>query len=125
MSESSGPTAPKKPLLSDRAYATLKHSATIVLPALSALYFALAQIWHFQDTEQVMATIAAVNTAVGAFVGVSTAAYNKSDAKYVGTLTRTEMPDKTLYSLNLNDDAPALNTMDSVTFKVTDNPAGE
>src|SRR5438094_2903482 len=106
MSVSSHHHAPaKQPLLSDRSYTTLKHSAAIALPALSALYFALSQIWHLPHTEQVMASIAALNTAVGTLVGVSTLTYNKSDAKYVGTLVRTETPDQTLYSLDLNQDA--------------------
>jgi hypothetical protein len=120
MSESSGQTAAKKPLLSDGAYATLKHSAAIVLPALSALYFALSQIWHFPHAEQVMATIAAFNTAVGALVGISAMSYNKSDAKYVGTLVRSETDDRILYSLQLNDDAPALDHLTEANFKVAD-----
>jgi len=79
MSVSSHHHAPaKQPLLSDRSYTTLKHSAAIALPALSALYFALSQIWHLPHTEQVMASIAALNTAVGTLVGVSTLTYNKT-----------------------------------------------
>lgn len=109
----------RRPLLSDKTYSTLKHSAAIVLPALSALYFTLAQVWHFPDTAQVMASIAAVNTAVGALVGVSTLTYNNSDAKYVGNLIRTETPDTINYSLSLNHDAPALDKLDEATFKVT------
>jgi hypothetical protein len=121
MSVSSHHHAPaKKPLLSDKSYTALKHSAAIVLPALSALYFALSQIWHLPHTEQVMATIAAINTVVGGTVGVSTLSYNKSDAKYVGTLIRTETPDKINYSLELNQDAPRLDTMSEATFKVAD-----
>lgn len=120
MSVSSQHHASKRPLLNDGVYTTLKHGAAVVLPALSAFYFALAQIWHLPHVEQVMGTIAAVNTAVGALVGVSTLTYNKSDAKYVGTLVRTETPDKINYSLELNQDAPALDSLNEATFKVTD-----
>jgi hypothetical protein len=112
MSESS------RPLLSDKTYTTLKHSAAIALPALSALYFALAQIWHFPDTAQVMGTIAAVNTALGALMGVSSLSYNNSDAKYAGSLIRVETPDTINYTLALNHDAPSLDKMDEATFKV-------
>lgn len=109
----------RRPLLSDRSYTTLKHSAAIALPALSALYFTLAQVWHFPYTAQVMATIAAVNTAVGALMGISSLSYNNSDAKYAGSLIRTETPTTINYSLALNQDAPALDKADEVTFKVT------
>jgi hypothetical protein len=120
MSESSLPAhAAKKPLLSDKTYTTLKHGAAIILPALSALYFTLAQVWHFPDTAQVMATIAAVNTAVGALMGVSSLSYNSSDAKYAGNLIRTETPDTINYTLALNHDAPGLDKMQEATFKVT------
>jgi hypothetical protein len=114
MSESS-----RRPLLSDKSYTTLKHSAAIALPALSALYFTLAQVWHFPDTAQVMATIAAVNTALGALMGISSLTYNGSDAKYAGNLIRTETPDTINYTLALNHDAPGLDKMQEATFKVT------
>lgn len=109
----------RRPLLSDKSYTTIKHSAAIVLPALSALYYTLAQVWHFPNTAQIMATIAAVNTALGALMGISSLSYNNSDAKYVGNLIRTETPDTINYSLSLNHDAPALDKLDEATFKVT------
>lgn len=119
MSESSHVTT-KTPLLSNRIYDILKNSATIVLPATGALYFALAQIWGFPKAEEVVGSIAAVNTFIGALVGLSTRSYNKSGAKYDGDLDVVEDPadGSKMFSLNLNQDPETLETMNEVTFKV-------
>jgi hypothetical protein len=121
MSDSSSAQS-KTPLLSDAKYKVLKHTAAVALPALSALYFALAQIWHLPKAEEVIGTIAAVNTAVGTLVGISTLIYNKSDAKYVGAIEVTDDGSKKTYSLNLNTAPEALETMSTATFKVTPTP---
>lgn len=116
MSVSSLPS--KTPLLSNAVYNALKHIAAVVLPASNALYFALAQVWHFPNIEQVMATLAAVNTFVGVFVGVSNLSYNKSDGKYVGAIEVTDDGSKKTYSLNLNSAPEDLEKMQEATFKV-------
>jgi len=85
MSESSRAKS-KTPLLGDKTYATLKYTATIVLPALGALYFALAQIWGLPKSEEVVGTVAALNTFVGVIVGISTVSYNNSNIAYDGTI---------------------------------------
>lgn len=98
MSESS---TPKKPLLSDGSYNVLKQSVTIVLPAVGALYFALAQIWNLPKAEEVVGSVAAVNTFLGVVLGLSTRSYNKSDQKYAGELEVIESPEGQLYNFNL------------------------
>lgn len=112
----------KKPLLNDGAYNVLKKIAMIGLPALGALYFALAQIWHLPKAEEVVGTIAALNTFLGGFVHVSTKSYNNSDAKYVGTIQTitkaTEQGVQKVYSLEMKSDPEALETMDEATFKI-------
>ncbi len=62
---------PQSPMLGDGAYNFVKKSATIVLPALGTLYFSLSQIWGFPNAEEVVGTIAAVNTFLGILVQVS------------------------------------------------------
>lgn len=64
--------------LSNRAYDILKWIAMILLPALGTFYFALAGIWDFPYSEQVVGTITAVDTLLGALLGISTAQYNKN-----------------------------------------------
>ncbi len=64
--------------LNDKVYETLKWIALIALPALGTLYFALAGIWGLPYGEQIVGTITAVDTFVGALLGISTAAYRKN-----------------------------------------------
>ncbi len=64
--------------MSNKVYDVLKFIAQIGLPALGTLYFALASIWGFPYGEQVVGTITAVDTFLGAILGISSARYNAS-----------------------------------------------
>lgn len=64
-------------ILNDKVYDICKFIAQILLPALGTLYFALAGIWGFPYGEQVVGTIMAVDTFLGAILGISTIQYNK------------------------------------------------
>lgn len=85
MSESSHVKKPS-PLLGDSSYNVIKKSATIVLPALGTLYFALAQIWGLPKAEEVMGSIAAINTFLGVVVQISKKSYYASGAQYSGEI---------------------------------------
>lgn len=63
--------------LSNKTYDVLKWAAMIALPALGTLYFALAGIWGLPYGEQVVGTITAVDTCLGALLGISSANYNE------------------------------------------------
>lgn len=63
--------------LSNNAYDILKWIAQILLPALGTLYFALSKIWGLPWSTEVVGTIAAVDTFLGAVLGISTAEYNR------------------------------------------------
>lgn len=63
--------------LSNNAYDILKWIAQILLPALGTLYFALSKIWGLPYSTEVVGTIAAVDTFLGALLGISTAEYNR------------------------------------------------
>ena len=63
--------------LSNAWYDRLKFLAQILLPALGTLYFALAGIWGFPYGEQIVGTITAIDTFLGALLGISTYQYNK------------------------------------------------
>lgn len=65
------------PKMSNETYDRLKWIAQIVLPALGTFYFALAGIWGFPYGEQIVGTFAAVDTLLGAVLGISTMHYNK------------------------------------------------
>lgn len=62
--------------MSNKVYDILKWIALILLPSVSTLYFALAGIWGFPYAEQIVGTIAAVDTFLGAILHISTAKYN-------------------------------------------------
>mgnify|MGYP002626485382 CR=1 FL=1 len=68
-------------MMSNKTYDTLKFVAQIVLPATGTLYFALSSIWGLPYGEQVVGTITAVDTFLGALLGISTAQYNGGDRK--------------------------------------------
>lgn len=63
--------------MSNKLYDSLKWIAQIALPALGALYFGLSQIWGLPYGEQVVGTVAVVDTFLGALLGISTAQYKK------------------------------------------------
>ena len=64
--------------MSNKIYDTMKWIALIVLPAIGTLYFALAGIWHFPYGEEIVGTITAVDTFLGAILGVSTKKYKNN-----------------------------------------------
>ena len=64
--------------MSNKLYDILKFIAQIVLPAMATLYFALGNIWGLPYIEQIVGTIAAVDTFLGTILGISTAMYNKT-----------------------------------------------
>jgi len=66
--------------LNNTAYDILKWIAQILLPACATLYFALSKIWGLPFPTEVVGTIAAVDTFLGALLGISTAQYNKENS---------------------------------------------
>jgi hypothetical protein len=65
--------------LNNKTYDILKFVAQILLPAIGTLYFALAGIWNFPYGEEIVGTITAVDTFLGAILGLSSANYNKEE----------------------------------------------
>ncbi len=64
--------------LDNRVYDILKYITQIVLPAIGTLYFALAGIWGFPYGEEIVGTITAIDTFLGALLMLSTSQYNKT-----------------------------------------------
>lgn len=64
--------------LNNKMYDILKYVAQIVLPALGTLYAALSGIWGFPYGDQVVGTIMAIDTFMGALLMISTNQYNKT-----------------------------------------------
>lgn len=105
-------------LLPDAWYQRVRQLATIVLPALGTLYFALAQIWGFPAGDKVNGTIAAINLFLGSVAFVSKKVYDKT-LKYAGTFALEPNEDGDASQLRLKSvDINALMERDEVTFKV-------
>ena len=64
-------------MLNNKVYDVLKWIALILIPAVGALYFGLAQIWGFPYGEEIVGTLTLVDTFLGALLGISTVQYNK------------------------------------------------
>lgn len=54
--------------MSNKTYDTLKFIALVVLPAIGTLYFALAGVWGLPYGEQIVGTITAIDTFLGAII---------------------------------------------------------
>lgn len=63
--------------MSNKIYDVLKFVAQILLPAVGTLYFALAGIWNLPFSEQIVGTITAIDTFLGAILGISSISYKK------------------------------------------------
>ena len=64
--------------MNNKVYDVLKFIALVVLPALGTLYFAVSTIWGLPYGEQIVGTITAIDTFLGALLGISSAKYNKA-----------------------------------------------
>ena len=65
--------------LNNKTYDLLKYVAQIVLPAIATLYLALSGIWGLPYGDEIVGTITAVDTFLGALLMISTNQYNKKN----------------------------------------------
>jgi len=108
-----------EPLLSNSTYDTGKWVATILLPAVGALYFGIAQIWGLPAAEEVVGTIVTIEVFLGAILGISTKQYNNSEAKYDGALVvDTTNPEKDVLTVEVDKHPMDLVEKQDLTLKV-------
>lgn len=108
-----------KSIFSNKTYDIAKFVAQIVLPAIGALYFGLANIWGLPWGEEVVGTITVLDTALGAILVVSNANYKSRGANYDGEMLVDESyPEKDIYSLSLSTPPEDLKDKETITFKV-------
>lgn len=107
-------------IMSDSLYTKAKWTVQIALPAFSAFYFSMAQIWGiFPAAEEVVGTCAVAATFVGALIGISGKNYDKAGLAYDGKVVTTHTDEGGIqYSLELDDDPAVLETKDHIAFKV-------
>lgn len=100
--------------LTNKAYDVLKWIALILLPALGALYFALAKIWQLPYSEEIVGTITAIDAFLGALLGISTKNYQGEGSLLVN---ETDPEEETL-SIALNEDLKDILSRDSIVLRV-------
>lgn len=66
-------------MLNNKVYDVLKWIAILVLPAIATFYTALAQIWSLPYSSEIPATITAVDTLIGALLGISNMNYKQEN----------------------------------------------
>lgn len=64
--------------LNNNIYDILKWISIIFLPAIGTLYCAVSGIWNIPYSEQVIGTIVAIETFIGAIIGISDYEYKKN-----------------------------------------------
>lgn len=107
------------PLLSNRLYDGLKYFALVILPAFSALYFGLGDIWNLPKVTEVIGTIAVLDTVLGMVLRSINVRYNNSDARFDGQIDDVEIKGDNSYSLDVQGDpAEVLETQKEVLLKV-------
>lgn len=112
--------------LTNRAYDVTKYTITIFLPAVGALYYALAQVWDFDRIPGVNGTINALITFGGLLIGYSTKQYKKTDGAPDGDLVAQQDPDDGTKYLGLAVNAESVDQIlakDHVVLKVVDKTA--
>lgn len=72
-------------MIPNKVYDVLKWVCMVGLPALATLWFALGKIWGFPYLAEIEATIIAIDTFLGAILGISTISYNKINDSIGGT----------------------------------------
>ncbi len=62
--------------MSNKAYDRWKWIQMILIPALMALWAGLSKIWGWPYAAEIVGTMAAIDTILGAILGISSAKYN-------------------------------------------------
>ena len=116
------PPSTRQPSVSDAWYDRLKISAQLILPAIGALYFALAQIWGLPAAEEVTGTIAALNVFAGVAVTWLKSLHDARGGAIDGTFALLPNDPEDLEAgshLKLKSVDPiALETKDVVSFRI-------
>jgi hypothetical protein len=66
-------------ILSNKTYDTLKYIALYVLPALATLILTVGSIWGLPYSEAIAGTVTAIDTFIGALIGISAKNYKEGE----------------------------------------------
>lgn len=118
MSNNLPATTPKRPFLTNTQYDALKFVAQILLPALGALYAALALLWGFPAVEQVVGSIVAIDTFLGVALGFSSKTYAEQPPNYDGYLEIVEHDTSLVHQLDIRTEPEDIAKKDAILIKV-------
>lgn len=104
--------------MSNLTYDRLKRTAQLILPGLGALYFTLSQIWGLPYGEEVVGSIAALNTFIGGIVVVSSNQYQARHSAADGALILEEVDGVLKYTMELERDPSELSGQDEFRLKI-------
>ena len=66
-------------IFSNKVYDVLKYISLVVLPAIATLYLTLSNIWGLPYGTEIAATITAIDTLLGALLGISSQKYKEQE----------------------------------------------
>lgn len=66
-------------IFSNKVYDVLKYVSLVVLPAIATLYLTISNIWGLPYGSEIAATITAIDTLLGALLGISSQKYQKEN----------------------------------------------
>lgn len=104
------------PLLQGKVYDWLKYLSLVFLPALATFVFGMSSI--IPHAGAIVGIITSTATFLGALLVVSSSQYNKSDARFDGTLTAIPNEETNSTTLRFGMDPNDLVGKSSVTLKV-------
>lgn len=115
-------------MLTNKTYKVIKYVITIFLPAVGALYFALAQVWDFDRIPGVNGTINAIIAFGGLLIGYSTRQYNKTGpgAPDGDLIVHADPDDGTKHltlAVNSEDSVEVMSNKEQVILNVVDKTA--
>lgn len=109
--------------LTNKAYNVLKPIALVWLPGVGTLYFALSAIWGLPHPEQVIGTITAIDTFLGAGLHLSSKAYTPPEPVPDGHLVVDDSnPEKTTMQLEFQAPPEKIKTQSHMVLKVVHPP---
>lgn len=79
-------------MISNKLYDVLKYIALIALPALGSFWMVVGAIWGAPHTDEVVKTIVALATLLGALLVLTNVQYNNSDRRFDGFVNVQETP---------------------------------
>ena len=66
-------------IFSNEVYDILKYVSMVVLPGIATLYLTLSNIWGLPYGTEIAATITAIDTLLGALLGISSQKYKEQE----------------------------------------------